>query len=391
MPSTTVTFHWVNILHFYQPPFQSPEVLERVATQCYEPVTALLKRFPRQRVTMNIAGSLLEQLAQRGHGKVIKNLQTLVRRGQVELMGSACYHPLLPLLPLDEAERQIALQERYLHDYFSNAYQRRGFFLPELAYSDRVGRLLKRLSYEWIVLDKVAIRGSVTSDKRYVTKDGLEVIFRNRHVSRDFPPSSIRKMLHDDTASTTIITATDGELYGYAHRDLRDFLYLLRHPRVIMETMQQYRQRAKRPEEIVDPRSSTWDTTPQDFRRHVPYPLWKDPHNKIHIALWELARKAIRQVAAAKDDSNYFWARWHLDRGLASCTFWWSSGRKPNPMGPLAWSPDEIGRGLNELIRAIRSLESVSVQQKIAAEKLYIRVQRLIWQQHWTTSVKKIT
>lgn len=93
-----------------------------------------------------------------------------------------------------------------------------------------------------------------------------------------------------------------------------------------------------------------------------------------------------------KHDANYGWARWHLVRGLASCTFWWASGRDLKLFAPISWSPDEIERGTNEFIRAIRALDNDNTRDvKMKAEKLYVKIKQMVWEQHWTYYWKRKT
>ena len=121
------------------------------------------------------------------------------------------------------------------------------------------------------------------------------------------------------------------------------------------------------------------------MKKQEPYALWQKNNNKIQKAIWSLANLAQELSQKHVKAENYHWSRWHLVRGLASCTFWWASGRDFSAnFGPRAWSPDEIERGINELIRSIRSLHDHTTQKtKIKAEKMYLQVQRLIWEKHW--------
>jgi hypothetical protein len=78
-------------------------------------------------------------------------------------------------------------------------------------------------------------------------------------------------------------------------------------------------------------------------------------------------------------------------RGLASCTFWWASAKDfKHNFGPYAWNPDEIERGLEELIRSIRSLENEKLRaDKLKAEKIYLKIKAMIWKRHWQYYWKK--
>ncbi|MFA6454540.1 MAG: hypothetical protein WCV70_01630 [Patescibacteria group bacterium] len=120
------------------------------------------------------------------------------------------------------------------------------------------------------------------------------------------------------------------------------------------------------------------------IKNNLPYFLWRDKKNKIQTLLWQLANAAIVNINKYPKDQNYFWSRQHLDRGLASCTFWWASAHDFRLYGPLAWNPDEIEKGANELIRSVRALNDPRTRQaKIKAEKLYIKIKQLIWHKHW--------
>ena len=77
---------------------------------------------------------------------------------------------------------------------------------------------------------------------------------------------------------------------------------------------------------------------------------------------------------------------------MFSCTFWWASGRDFSKIyGPYTWSPDDIERGLEDLIRSVRSLSDIKTKKKkLEAEKYYLRIKELIWSDHWNKHWQKI-
>ena len=97
-------------LHLYQPPTQFPEVLGKIVRECYDPVLTALENNPQVRLTVNMSASLTEQLSI-NHWPVMAKFRRLCERGQVELTGSAAYHPLLVYLPSAEVDRQIKINE----------------------------------------------------------------------------------------------------------------------------------------------------------------------------------------------------------------------------------------------------------------------------------------
>ena len=95
------------------------------------------------------------------------------------------------------------------------------------------------------------------------------------------------------------------------------------------------------------------------------------------MLLWKLANQAYNLVEKRENEEDYWWARLHLERGMSSCTFWWVSAKDFRLFLPPAWKPDEVEKGANELIRAIRSL-NIDKKTKIKAEKLYFKIKSLI-------------
>ena len=80
-------------------------------------------------------------------------------RGRIEFLESAKYHAFLPLLPESEIIRQIILNNKTNSKYFGSVYKPTGFFSPEMAYSDKVARIAKKLGYKWIIADELAFSG----------------------------------------------------------------------------------------------------------------------------------------------------------------------------------------------------------------------------------------
>jgi len=245
----------------------------------------------------------------------------------------------------------------------------------------------QKLGYGQLIKD---ISGLVHFSKAYIDKNsGLKLCFRSREFSKSYVPQTIFGIIKDKL-SRVVITATDAELYGLRHNDISaNFEKLLRRPELETLTVSGHL-RGLLAEEIITPVASSWESTAEELARHSPYHLWYDKKNKIQVKLWTLANLAIRVVNKYKNDINYAWARQHLDRGLASCTFWWASARDFRLFGPLSWNPDEIERGVNELIRSIRALDDQTTRStKIKAEKIYIKIKKLIWQKHWRYYWKK--
>jgi len=264
-----------------------------------------------------------------------------------------------------------------------------------MAYSSKVASLVKKLGYSWIILDEIAFSGDLRQhpDPTVNYQDqasGLKIVFRNRVISSSYPPDTLRaaatKNKTDASTSPTIITGTDAELYGLRHEDpTAELEKLVRTGIYKTATISAYlKTKRKKPEKIsIVPCS--WESSPKEIKQGKPYILWNNSKNKIQSDLWRLAYLALDAGEKFKGDKNYYWYRWHLVRGLASCAFWWASAHNFSKIfGPYAWSPDDIERGLEDLVRSVRSLEAPkSKRYKLDAEKYYLRIKKLIWQEHW--------
>lgn len=380
--------YWINFLHFYQPPYQSREIIDKVVRESYKPVIDILKKNPKAKMTLNISGSLIEHLYAAKHEDVIEGFKILLEKKQIELTGSACYHPILPLLPASEIKRQIALNNEVLKKAFGEKFKPKGFFLPEMAYSQKVGKVIKKMGFEWILLDEIAYNGKLNSvhfQKKYKIKNvGLYVVFRNREISKTYVPKTILNLIQSTSVPPVIITATDGEMYGHHHKNGEALLTLAIHDdRIAMHAITEYLSFLPQRSEMIQPLTASWETSPIELEHHIPFILWDDPKNRIHQLLWKLRRIAIRIVSRNTHSPNYEWARYHLDRGLASCAWWWASEKKPDVFSPITWNPDEIEKGIKELISSIRSLTNISPETKLKAEKIYQQLIKEIWSRHW--------
>ncbi len=374
--------NWVNFLHIYQPPWQSQGILEQVSSQSYEYLLVLMKRYPKFRCSLNIPGSLLEQLED-WRPDLIKQLAYFFKRGQLELTGTAKYHGLLPLLPEAELIRQIKINQESLGKYF-DLKKIKGFYLPEMAFSPNLPRVIKTLGFEWIIVDPIAYAGKVDNQVLYILKSsGLKVIFRDRKISQGYPPEYIFHKLKTIKKPTTIITATDGEMYGHQHNDWQGHIEkILLSPDLVVKTVGEHIKSLSE-SKTIDLRASSWEASNRELKNRQPFVLWFDHKNKIHQDLWQLFKLASHLVNKYKKDKNYKWARWHLDRGISSCTWWWASAKRPSAFSPLTWNPDMIEAGAKELIQSVRSINLADVSEKIKAENLYLAISKEVWQKHW--------
>ncbi len=391
---------WINFLHLYQPPTQSKEILDTVVRESYSRILQLLVDFPDLRLTVNFSGSLIELLVRNGHKKIVEDFAEHVKNGRIELVGSAMYHPILPLIPEQEIRQQINAHDEISRKYFGASFAPKGFYLPEMAYSDQIGQIIKNLGFEWIILDEIHAANTASTkitkidpEILYNIKDiGLGVIFRNTGISKTFPPEYV---VENSIFSKEkyLITAHDGELYGHWHTDDRGYYgKAFSHPEIQFILASDYIKEIaeagqitnlSKNEKSITVREASWESTQAELENHIPFSLWNDPQNIIHEKLWALAHFSMKTIETSETDAHISGAVQRLHQGLASCSWWWASKRKLGPFSPITWNPKEIERGATELLEAVRTLKDIEGDTRVEAEKIFTDLHAAIWDTHW--------
>ena len=383
---------WINFLHFYQP---ANSEIKNATEKSYERIVRAIEEHPSVKFTVNIIGCLLARLDEDlKRIDLIRRIKRLVLKGKLELVGSASYHAFLPLVDLDIVRIQIEENEQILKKYFGENIKLKGFFFPEMAYCPCVAKLVKELGYEWIILDEISAFGKLNKidlNQNYIDAESeLKVVFRNREISQKYAPEVLLKVKSAKCKVQSLITATDAELYGLHHTDhdayFEKLLDRLDELEIKTITVSDFiEQRNKLTPQKINLFKSSWESQAEEIQNNEPYLLWYNKENKLQKLLWELADYAQKIYLANSNDKNRWWSHWHLMRGLASCTFWWASRRDMSHVfGPVAWNPDQIELGANELVRAIRDLESsTSLNVKLRAEEMYVNVVKVLWEEHW--------
>jgi alpha-amylase/alpha-mannosidase (GH57 family) len=412
--------YWAPLLHFYQPPTQTASMLMKISNESYRPLVDVFGEFSRARATVNINGVLTEMLGQCGYSDVLSKLRKLAEDGQIEFTGSGKYHPILPLIPAEEVERQIRLNYQTNRSFLGDAYVPRGFFPPEMCYSKDIIDPIIGSRHEWIILSGVACPVAWPMDVIHEISSGhdkVAVFFRDDILSNKISfrnidgPGFIEhlKRLYNGTDDIYVITAMDAETFGH-HIQHWDQLFLAQifetlepmanHDKTMHEQKplaEQHRrlfefEKDKEDRQIsivtisqlldifpkgsqVEPKPSSWSTSAEDIKMQNYYPLWKDKNNPIHQMQWEhlsiamdLTHRAV-EVADNENSSRFAKvARTTLDAALHSCQFWWAS-KKP------MWDVNMVYRGLNlqreALLNAYKAISASGVKPELKKEYYY--------------------
>ncbi|MFX0104918.1 MAG: hypothetical protein ACFE75_05465 [Candidatus Hodarchaeota archaeon] len=372
-----ITF-WAPLLHIYQPPTQELKILKEIDKECYKPLFNLLAEYENTKFCLNINGVLIEILYEYGISDTMDLLKNLVSESKIEIVGTAKYHPILPLIPKKEAEHQIQMNEEVNRREFGR-WHRKGFFPPELAISGGVAKFIRQLGYKWVILSGIACPISWPYDHIFCSPNGLQLFFRDdilsnkisfkdisakefvKSIKEIFQPKENPKTKPEKKKDRYVITAMDGETFGhhiknYEKTFLKKVLDLIQMEETIkiisISELDQYFPINK---QKIIPRESSWSTTYEDIQLGIPYPLWKHPNNNIHNYYWKLMNSLNNLMNLADNldlttdwevENYYNTARYFYDRGIYSCPVWWS-----NPQNGT-WSPNLIYKGIELLMRA---------------------------------------
>ncbi len=354
---------WANFLHFYQPANQQPDILEAIVAQSYRPIIEGIKNHKRVHLTLNMNGALFELFHKYGYEDLIKDLRDLVAEGRIEITGSAKFHALLPLLSDEEIIRQIELNTETLR-HFLGDYTPNGFFSPEMAYDERVGKIIDKLGFKWIILDEISCGGEVGQvDYSQIYKipgSNLNVYFRDRRLSNLIMSAVVRsrdtllEAMKDELQNGNyVVTAMDAETFGHHRPGLEKMLFeIFETPEFELVRISDVEKYYKVEKEI-SPAKATWASSKEDIEHEIQFLSWNDPENIIHKWQWDFTTLVLNEV----QNMNYQHPRYELvrkkmDMGLASDHFWWASA-KP------WWSLEMIEYGAFTLLDTLRHVPDV--------------------------------
>lgn len=377
--------YWANFLHFYQPPDQKREIVDAIAAQTYNPIFDGILASAKGGTTVNMAGSLLELLDRYGHQELLEKFREAGRRGLVEYVGSSKYHAILPLLRPAEARRQIIINDEANQHYLGDAYNRRGFFCPEMAYDPKLAPLIEDLGFEWVLLDELAYNGKIGTvdytQTYQIEGTKLKAFFREHRLSDTLMAASTHTVDEMSEAigpdilqgNRYLITGLDGETFGH-HRvgHERLLLNLLADPSMNMVTISTLLE--KFPDsETVKTVACSWASNEADLEDGIPYITWDDPTNELHELQWELADLVSDEIAKLpQDHPDYPRLRSEMDPALSSDPFFWSAARP-------WWMIEHIERGAHMLLQVLDQLPTSSKSTKERGRDIYNRIMAMAW------------
>lgn len=362
--------YFVVVLHFYQPPNQDLSITQSVLESCYLPLLRLLNTKKNFKITLNLSGSLLEQIEKIGSTEFFALVKKLIVDEKVELLNSVMYHSLLPLIS-SEMQARGSHQNARILERLLGVKSLVGFFPPELAVDHTS---LSRFQNQVIFVSEKAL------SKRKIVHFGSNTLLVGNqkliHLFRAYPNElDVQKVFHfiqhEYPKESLFILPNDAELFGHHYSERLMLLSDLLNSREITflsikEAITQFGINAPAVEKI---QLSSWQNS---SKLH----LWTK--YRLQKRYLKLATLAAESTAGTSNKQ----VKKFLDRGWSSCYFYWLSN------WPW-WYPDIVESGAENLIKSVRSDESLSYEIKSKAEKVYYRLLNDIWQYHWSGKVEE--
>ncbi|MBY8986906.1 MAG: hypothetical protein KGD61_00505 [Candidatus Lokiarchaeota archaeon] len=365
--------YWAPLLHMYQPSFQDRQVLQQIDKECYKPLFRMLEEHDNVKISLNINTVLVEMLEEFDLSDTIELLKNLVLNNKIEIIGTAKFHPILPLIPQNEVEHQIEINEEILRKEFQQ-WERTGFFPPELSINSQVAKFIRAKGYKWVIMSGIACPKEWSYDQIYTSPNGLMLFFRDDILSNKIAFNDITANKFVEQLQTTsiegkqeknedkfFITAMDSETFGHHIKKferifLSKTLELIHDQKEIeIEFISNLAKYFPIHKEKIIPKESSWSTTYDDMKLNIPYPLWDHPDNRIHSLFWKIMKSLnnlmhlIENVDLTIDwevESHYNTARWYYDKGVCSDTTWWANPDRGT------WSPNLIYKGIELLMKS---------------------------------------
>ena len=331
--------------------------------KCYERVARYAHAYMDvARLHIGFSGILLEQFMD---PKVIDRYRNIVdlprmieayrTAKNIEFIGMGYFHPIFPLIPMEDWEEQIRLCTDLINEVFGR--RPKGFWPPEMAFSMEMIPIIKKCGYKYVIVDGVHVfpEGKRDIYMPYIASFNGEEIFiipRDRDLSNaqesGLDPYWFKnEVLHKVTNSPhpnlprLVTTWTDGENGGW-FRNMDEEAGFFGHffspymegvrrgtmgiePISISEFLEKYR-----PKERAEVRTGAWNvgsTSGFDLTLWAGTPAQKMALEEIYQVCWryfelkraypkkrELLQRARRLILASETSCYLFWGDAWLPR-----------------------------------------------------------------------------
>ena len=137
-------------VHNHQPVGNFKHVFDHSFERSYKPFLDIMYEYPQFKFSMHTTGPLWEYFEQE-HPEYIEMVREMVLRGQLELVISGFYEPVLASIPHRDRIGQINLAKDYIKDRFN--YKAEGLWLTERVWESEIVQSLVECGIKYVLVD----------------------------------------------------------------------------------------------------------------------------------------------------------------------------------------------------------------------------------------------
>ncbi len=215
--------HLLFAIHNHQPVGNFDFVFEKAFDQAYAPFLDNLEAHPNISLSLHFSGILLTWLEEHKPA-YLKKLKSLVKRGQVEILGGGFYEPILPIISDADKLGQLKKLQAAVKRLFG--VTPKGIWLAERVWEPSLVKVIAEAGIEYVLLDgshfKMAGKHENEMDGYFISEDqGYTLkMFPIHDVVRDFipfrPVGDVIQTLHamNTKEHVQVVFGDDGEKFG---------------------------------------------------------------------------------------------------------------------------------------------------------------------------------
>jgi 4-alpha-glucanotransferase len=211
-------------IHNHQPVGNFDSVFEEAYQKSYLPFLELVEKHPKIKIAYHNTGILYDWL-ETNHPEFIQKIQSLVQKGQLELLTGGFYEPILSVIPDEDKVGQILKHKNYLKERFN--YEAKGLWLAERIWEQHLVKSIKEAGVDFIVIDDTHFKYAGFNDNDlngyYNTEEQGNIVrifpikkklrytipFRMIYESIDY-----LRLLANEDGNNIAVVADDGEKFG---------------------------------------------------------------------------------------------------------------------------------------------------------------------------------
>jgi len=142
--------NFIFCVHNHQPVGNFDHVFEEAYQKAYKPFLEIVEAHPKIKISYHNTGILFDWFEEH-HPEFIDKINKMTRKGQLELLTSGYYEPILAIIPDRDKIGQIIKHKEYLKKRFN--YEAEGMWLAERVWEQHIVKQISQAGVKFVVID----------------------------------------------------------------------------------------------------------------------------------------------------------------------------------------------------------------------------------------------